>query len=143
MKKTLRIYFLCMHNRCRSQMAEAFAKYYAGEKIISASAGVGESDIHPMTIEVMKEVGIDLSGHHSKSINMNDFISSHIIVKLCEQVNEKCPIVPFGIQNVQWDIPDPTPKNGAQAKIEEFRAVRDVIKEKVLKLLNEKQVLVD
>jgi arsenate reductase len=66
MDKPLRMYFLCVHNRCRSQMAEAFAKHYAGEKVIAGSAGVEESEIHPLTIEVMKEIGIDISDQQSK-----------------------------------------------------------------------------
>ena len=89
----------------------------------------------------MKEVGIDISDHRSKRIDMKAFISSHVVVMLCEQVNEKCPIVPFGIQNVQWDIPDPTPKNGEHGGIEKFRIARDLIKEKVIQLLKEHDVL--
>jgi arsenate reductase len=140
MDKPLRMYFLCVHNRCRSQMAEAFAKLYGGEKVIAGSAGVEESEIHPLTIEVMQEIGIDISDQQSKRIDMKVFISSQIVIKLCEQVNEKCPIVPFGIMNVQWDIPDPTPKQG-EGSVEEFRAARDLIREKVLQLLKEQKVI--
>jgi arsenate reductase len=132
----LRMYFLCVHNRCRSQMAEAFAKQYGGANVIAGSAGVEESDIHPLTVEVMNEIGIDISDHQSKRIDMKAFISSNIVIKLCEQVNEKCPIVPFGIQNMQWDIPDPT-----EGSIEDFRAVRDLVKSKVLQLLKEQRVI--
>jgi arsenate reductase (thioredoxin) len=71
---------------------------------------------------------------------MKVFISSQIVIKLCEQVNEKCPIVPFGILNVQWDIPDPMPKQG-EGSIEEFRVVRDLIKQTVLQLLKEQNVI--
>jgi arsenate reductase (thioredoxin) len=140
MDKPLRMYFLCAHNRCRSQMAEAFANHYAGDKVSASSAGVEESAIHPLTIEVMKEVGIDISDQQSKRIDMKAFISSQIVIKLCEQVNEKCPIVPFGIMNVQWDIPDPTPNLG-EGSIEEFRVIRDLIKKSVLQLLKEKNVV--
>ncbi|WP_186446281.1 arsenate reductase ArsC [Paenibacillus cremeus] len=141
MSKPLRMYFLCVHNRCRSQMAEAFAKHFAGDQIIAGSAGVEEREIHPMTIKVMKEAGIDISDYRSKRIDMKAFISSHMIVKLCEQVNEKCPSVPFGIQSVQWDIPDPTPVNSGHGNIEDFRTARDLIKEKVIQLLKEQNVL--
>jgi arsenate reductase len=140
MEKPVRMYFLCVHNRCRSQIAEAFAKHYAGEKVIADSAGMEESTIHPLTIQVMKEVGIDISDQQSKRIDMKAFISSQIVIKLCEQVNEKCPIVPFGIMNVQWDIPDPTPNQG-EGSIEDFRVVRDLIQEKVLHLLKEQKVV--
>ncbi|WP_308861817.1 arsenate reductase ArsC [Paenibacillus radicis (ex Xue et al. 2023)] len=140
MDKPWRMYFLCVHNRCRSQMAKAFARHFAGNKVIANSAGVEESQIHPLTIEVMKEVGIDISDQQSKRIDMKVFISSQIVIKLCEQVNEKCPIVPFGITNVQWDIPDPTPKQGG-GTIEEFRVTRDLIRENVLQLLKEHKVV--
>ncbi|WP_308633840.1 arsenate reductase ArsC [Paenibacillus silvisoli] len=141
MKKPLRIYFFSIYSRCRTQMAEAFAKHFAGDQIIVDSAGLEESEIHPMAIAVMKEVGIDISSYQPKRINMEYFTSANIVVKLCEKANEKCPVVPFEILNVQWDVPDPTIKNGEHGSIEEFRAVRDEIKEKVLQLLNEQRVI--
>lgn len=130
--KPIRLYFLCIQNRCRSQIAEAFAKYYGGDYVLVESAGLEESEIHPYTVEVMKEVGIDISGNRSKAIDMKFFISSHAVVKLCEQLNEKCPVVPFGIKNIQWNIPDPlTP----EAQLEDVRRAREEIREKVLELL--------
>ncbi|MCH1638909.1 arsenate reductase ArsC [Paenibacillus timonensis] len=131
MKKPVRLYFLCFQNRCRSQIAEAFAKHYGGDQVISQSAGLEASEIHPYTVEVMKEVGIDISTNVSKQIDMKTFMSSNAIVKLCEQLNEKCPIVPFGIMNVQWDIPDPLHGGG----LEDVRRARDEIKQKVIELL--------
>lgn len=130
-KKPIRLYFLCIQNRCRSQIAEAFASYYGGERVIALSAGLEASKIHPYTVEVMKEVGIDISNKVSKRIDMKTFISSTAIIKLCEQLNEKCPIVPFGIMNVQWDIPDPLPEGHLGA----VREARDEIKIKVIDLL--------
>lgn len=130
--KPVRLYFLCIQNRCRSQIAEAFAKYYGGDHVIVESAGLEASEIHPYTIEVMKEVGIDISVNSSKPIDMKFFISSHAVVKLCEQVHERCPVVPFGIRNVQWNIPDPL-TYGVQ--LEDVRKTREEIREKVLELL--------
>ncbi|MGN8768002.1 arsenate reductase ArsC [Paenibacillus barengoltzii] len=132
MNKKVRMYFLCIHNRCRSQIAEAFAKHYGGEYIIAESAGLEPNDIHPLTVEVMKEVGIDISQNTAKKLNMKTFTNSNLIVKLCEQVKEKCPVVPFGIRSVQWDIQDPV-----SGQIEDFRITRDEIKQKVLDLLND------
>ena len=60
-KKPVRIYFLCIQNRCRSQIAEAFAKHYGKDNVIAESAGLEASDIHPLTVVVMKEIGIDIS----------------------------------------------------------------------------------
>ncbi|AZN38375.1 arsenate reductase ArsC [Paenibacillus albus] len=141
MRKPLRIYFLSIYSRCRTQMAEAFAKHFAGDQIIVESAGLEESEIHPLAIEVMREVGIDISSYQPKRIDMRFFTSANIVVKLCEKANERCPVVPFEILNVQWDIPDPTPKADEQGNIDEFRVVRDEIKEKVLQLLNEQRVI--
>ncbi|MEF3312083.1 arsenate reductase ArsC [Paenibacillus sp. GYB004] len=132
--KAARFYFLCGQNRCRSQIAEAFAKYYGGEHIVVESAGLEPSNtLHPFTIEVMQEVGIDLSQNVSKKIDMNFFISANAIVKLCEQVVERCPIVPFHIRNEEWNITDPLAIEGCT--LQDVRAARDEIREKVIGLL--------
>ncbi|WP_410512299.1 arsenate reductase ArsC [Paenibacillus sp. BR2-3] len=132
--KPVRLYFLCIQNRCRSQIAEAYARYYGGEQVIAESAGLETGDIHPYTIEVMKEVGIDISTRISKSIDMQTFMQSNVIVKLCEQLNEKCPVVPFAIKNVQWDIADPLTHEG---RLEDVRSARDEIRLKIIELLRE------
>ncbi|RKN85976.1 arsenate reductase ArsC [Paenibacillus ginsengarvi] len=133
-KKVTQIYFLCGQNRCRSQMAEAFAKHYGGERVVVESAGLEPSNmLHPFTIEVMREVGIDLSQNVCKKIDMKFFISANAIVKLCEQVVERCPIVPFNIMNVEWNITDPLAIDGGT--IQDVRRARDEIQEKVIDLL--------
>ncbi|MDF2910996.1 MAG: hypothetical protein K0Q56_1877 [Sporolactobacillus laevolacticus] len=132
--KAAHIYFLCGQNRCRSQMAEAFAKHYGGEHVVVESAGLEPSDtLHPFTIEVMKEVGIDLSQNVCKKIDMKFFISANAIIKLCEQVVERCPIVPFHIRNEEWNITDPLAIHGGT--IQDVRRARDEIREKVIDLL--------
>ncbi len=134
-KRPVRIYFLCIQNRCRSQIAEAFAKHYGGEAVVVESAGLDATPIHPMTIEVMREVGIDISDRESKQLDMRFFLSSNIVVKLCEQLKERCPVVPFGIQNVEWNIPDPL--QGDETTLQDVRVARDQIHKKVLELLLE------
>lgn len=137
MNKPMRIYFLCIQNRCRSQIAEAYAKHYGGSNIMVQSAGLESNELHPLTIEVMREEGIDLSAQYSKTIDMKTFMGANVVVKLCEQLKERCPVVPFGIQNHQWDIPDPLPTGD----IAEVRKARDAIKQKVLELLSNLNVL--
>ncbi|WP_082615081.1 arsenate reductase ArsC [Paenibacillus sp. Soil787] len=132
-KKPVRIYFLCIQNRCRSQIAEAFAKHYGKDNVIAESAGLEASDIHPLTIAVMKEIGIDISNHASKKIDMKTFLASNVIVKLCESLVERCPVVPFGITNVQWNILDPL--EHSEGNIEALRKTRDEIENKVIDLL--------
>ncbi|WP_414694743.1 metalloregulator ArsR/SmtB family transcription factor [Paenibacillus sp.] len=137
MMKPVRIYFLCMQNRCRSQIAEAYARRYGGANVSVESAGLETDDIHPLTYEVMREEGFDLATHRSKPIDMKTFLHANAVVKLCEQAKERCPAVPFGIQNYQWDIPDPLPSGD----IAEVRKARDAIKAKVLELLRTLNVL--
>lgn len=139
-KRPARLYFLCIQNRCRSQIAAAYAKHYGGEHVIAESAGLETGVIHPYTIEVMKEVGIDISGEISKSIDMKIFMQSNVIVKLCEQLNEKCPVVPFAIKNIQWDVADPLT---AEDQLEEVRATRDQIRLKILELFRDLNIPVN
>jgi len=137
MKKPVRIYFLCVQNRCRSQIAEAFAAKYGGRNVVVHSAGLEAADIHPLTVEAMKEVGIDLSGRASKRLDMRTFLSSDVVVKLCERLKERCPVVPFGIQNVEWNLPDPL----ETGRLEDVRRVRDAIEGRVVELLKQLNVL--
>lgn len=133
MKRELRIYFLCGQNRCRSQIAEAYAKQFASEKVIINSAGLEPSPVHPLTIEVMREENIDISNTEAKKINMKTFLDSTVVVKLCKDIKEKCPVVPFGIRNEQWNLRDPLAQE--QPSIDAVREVRDEIKGKVVELL--------
>jgi arsenate reductase (thioredoxin) len=136
MKQVVRIYFICQHNRCRSQMSEAFAKHLGGNNVEVYSAGLEKSELDPRTIDIMNEVGLDISSHTSKKIDMKLFVRSNIIVKLCEETREKCPIVPFGIQNVQWNLSDPS-----GGDLDSYRRTRDEIKEKVTELLKSRGLL--
>ncbi|WP_372633132.1 arsenate reductase ArsC [Cohnella sp.] len=138
--RTLRLYFLCGQNRCRSQMAEALAKHYGYPGIIVDSAGLDPSPLHPLTVEVMKEIGVDISEQTSKRIDMKVFLAATVIIKLCEDIQEKCPIVPFGIRNEQWNIRDPLAQ--VSPSIQDVRRARDEIKEKVIHLLQQYQAYV-
>ncbi|AIQ35995.1 hypothetical protein CA600_22875 [Paenibacillus sp. VTT E-133280] len=140
MQQPIHLYFLCIQNRCRSQIAEAFARHYGGDHVVAESAGLESGDIHPYTIEVMKEIGIDISNKSSKTIDMKTFMQSKVIIKLCEQVNEKCPIVPFAIKNVQWNVIDPLTHDGLLGDV---RAARDEIQQKVIALLKEMKIPVN
>lgn len=131
--KSNRIYFICIQNRCRSQIAEAWAKHYATDDLVIESAGIEHADIHPHTIQVMEEKGIPMSGHVSKTLDLKKYMSSEYVVKMCEQVAERCPVVPFGVKSLAWDIKDPLPTGN----IEDVRVARDAIEIKVIALLKE------
>jgi arsenate reductase (thioredoxin) len=102
--------------------------------VLVESAGLNPSDeVHPYTIEAMREVGIDLSQHVCKKIDIKVFLSSNAIVKLCKQVVDWCPIAPFNIMNVDWNITDPLGEDGGS--LEDVRSARDEIRKKVIGLL--------
>ena len=124
--------FACIGNSCRSQMAEGFAKHLSEEKISVQSAGTKpEKKITPFAVQVMKEIGIDISHQEPKLITVEMLrVSTHFVSMGCG-VQEACP-VSIGVPNVEdWDIEDPWGKD-----IQFFRKTRDIIKEKVENLLN-------
>ncbi len=125
-----RILFVCVQNRARSQMAEGFAKYYGKGKVEAFSAGSKPADeISMLAVEVMREVGIDISGQKPKGFDAlpnEDF--DYVVTMGCQDI---CPIVP-AMKHIAWEIDDPDGKG-----IDFFRAVRDQIERNVKILLNE------
>ena len=118
------ILFVCIENSNRSQMAQAFAKIYGGEGIMSYSAGSKPSGIvNPKAIAAMKELGYDLSVHESKSLDdLPDVLFDYAITMGC---GDACPLV-RATHREDWNIPDPRNMNEV-----EFREVRDMIRDKV------------
>jgi arsenate reductase (thioredoxin) len=125
LKKT--IGFICVHNSCRSQMAEGWAKKL-GEDIFEAySAGTEEyPEVKPMAVAVMEEVGIDMTSHRPKLL---DEIPSRLDVLITMGCNVQCPYIPCDIRE-DWGISDPSGKG-----IEEFRFARDLIRDKVVEMI--------
>ena len=119
-----RLLFVCVENSNRSQMAEAFARIHGGDKIEAYSAGSRPSGlINPKAIETMREIGYDLSSHESKSLTDIPELEYDFVATM--GCGDECPFV-RAKQREDWDIPDP--KNMPP---EEFRAVRDLIEQKV------------
>lgn len=129
----MRVLFLCTGNTARSQMAEAWLRNYAGDRFEVYSAGLEPSVINPLTIQVMEEAGIDLSGAYSKSLN--EFIGKlhfSYLITVCGKAEEKCPIFPGMGVRLHWPFDDPAAVIGTQdEKLAIFRQVRDEIGEKV------------
>lgn len=140
MKKP-RVLFLCIENRARSQMAEAFLRHYAAEELEVYSAGLDPGPIHPHVYTVMGEVGLDLQGHRSKGLD--EFFNKvyfGILVTLCEKAEEKCPTFPGLGERHYWPVPDPVAAEGSyQEQLEAFRRARDEIKERILQWLEERR----
>ena len=112
-------------------MAEGVLRHYGSDQFEAESAGSEPSNVNPIAIQVMNEIGIDISHHRSKHVK--EFLGKdfHYIITVCDQANESCPIFPGPSQRLHWSFPDP-PHDGevTAAVLDEFRQVRDAIHEK-------------
>ena len=129
MSKTA-VLFLCTGNSCRSQMAEAFLRKHGGDKFEAYSAGLEPKGIHPYTLQVMNEVGIDLSEQRSKDV-MEYMGRKHFgyLITVCAHAEEHCPKTFLGVsERIHWPIEDPAAFEGSEEEtLEEFRRARDEI----------------
>jgi len=131
MKK--RLLFLCTANSCRSQMAEGIVNQYLGKKIKAFSAGITPTYVHPRAIEAMKEIGIDISSHRSKSLTEFEGRQFDWVITLCDGANEQCPLFFGGVKKMHMGFDDPAAAMGSDEEIMVgFRRVRDEIKDKLL-----------
>lgn len=127
-----RILFLCVANSARSQMAEGLARMIFGDRALVQSAGSEPSRVNPYAIEVMKEVGVDLTTHHSKSVDTIDPATVDTVITLCAE--EVCPVFLGGARRLHWPIPDPAsadPSLSRDEMLTRFRTARDAIKAKL------------
>lgn len=130
------LYFLCTGNSCRSQMAEGFARQLAPRDWQIASAGVEQHGLNPLAVKVMAERGIDISQQRSKLID-NDYLQhSDMVVTLCGDARDKCPMTPPTVAKRHWPLPDPAQATGDEdAVLAVFRQVRDEIEARVKRLV--------
>ncbi|HEU4345467.1 MAG TPA: ATP-binding protein [Candidatus Binatia bacterium] len=130
------VLFLCTANSCRSQMAEAFARNLAPEPIAVYSAGTEPRAIHPLAIQVMKEVGVDISAQRSKAIEEIPLAKLDLIVALCEAA-ETCSILNSSAERLHWAIPDPAQVEGDETeRLQAFRQARDEIQNRIRELFS-------
>ncbi len=122
-KKT--VLFLCTHNSCRSQMAEGLLNTLYGDTYQAFSAGIEKTSVNPYAVEVMKEIGIDLSKHYSKSIEEYKDMKFDVVVTVCDHAKETCPFFP-GKQILHKNFRDPSTFEGSiEETLVGFRKVRD------------------
>ncbi len=135
------IYFLCTGNSCRSQMAEGFAKQLFGPDWRIASAGVETHGLNPRAVAVMAEVGVDIRQQYSKLIDADYLQSADIVVTLCGDVRDKCPVTPPSVTRAHWPLLDPAAVSGTDTVVmNTFRNVRDEIKRRVQDLVAEAEI---
>jgi len=134
MKKTVLI--LCTGNSARSQMAEGLLRHDAGDRFEVASAGTHPTRVRPEAIEVMKEIGIDISGHHSKSVDEFAGRDFDLVLTVCDNARETCPIYPGHGNRLHHSFEDPAAVEGSQeTKLAAFRKVRDEIRQYLRSIL--------
>lgn len=128
------VLFLCTNNAVRSQMAEAILKKRAAEHFDAYSAGAEPTEIHPLTIRVMNEIGIDLNGCQSK--HLRQFLGRlavRVAIFVCPRAEEKCPVVwPGALARLEWPFEDPAAHQGSdEERLQKFRDVRDRIDRRI------------
>ena len=137
-----KVLFLCVHNSARSQMAEAFLNQFAGDIFKAESAGLEPGILNPLVVEVMQEIGIDISAQYPKNVNQFLARSFDYVITVCDHANETCPVFSGVVKNREHlGFSDPTKYEGDSAEVlQEFRRVRDEIKEQFSKFYNTKLV---
>lgn len=127
-----RVLILCTGNSARSQMAEGLLRYRAPDRFEVFSAGTKPSQLRPEAIAVMQEIGIDISGHHSKSVD--EFLGQQFdyVVTVCDNANATCPVFPGPGRRLHWPFEDPASVQGSEEERKaEFRKIRDQIGERI------------
>lgn len=124
------VLILCTGNSCRSHLAEAVLRAEAGDLVEVASAGSKPAGfVHPESIAVLAELGIDASGHRSK--HLSEFLARpvHTVITVCGNADQACPVFPGQVRRHHWPFPDPAHATGTPAEVREaFRRVRDDIR---------------
>lgn len=123
------VLFLCVANSARSQMAEGLGRMIFGDRVSVLSAGSEPSQVNPYAIEVMRELGVDLAAHHSKSVQTIDAATVGTVITLCAE--EVCPVFLGEARRFHWPIPDPAsedPSISRQEMLTRFRTARDTIR---------------
>jgi thioredoxin type arsenate reductase len=129
------ILFLCVANSARSQMAEGIARALAPAEVRIWSAGSRPTQVKPEAILVLKEIGIDISGHYSKSVDVIPANEVDTVITLCGE--EECPVFLGKAQRLHWGLPDPAGSGGSEETLSVFRKIRDELSMRITAFLKE------
>lgn len=127
----MKVLFLCTRNACRSQMAEALLRDLSKGAVGSFSAGTDPKGVHPMAVEVMSAIGIDISGQTSKHIDRFRGDTFDYVITVCDSVKEACPTWPAAKEDIYWSFEDPEKLDGTDKAKQVFTAVRDAIAQRI------------
>ncbi len=127
-----RVLFLCTHNSARSQMAEGLLREAAGDRFEVMSAWTEATHVRPLAIRAMEEVGVDISGQESMTLDLYLREPFDYVNKVCDEANEACPFFPGTAERLHWSFPDPSKTRGTKEEpLEVFRRVRDEIGDRI------------
>ena len=127
-----RVLFLCTHNSARSQMAEGLLRALDGERFDAFSAGTEATHVRPLAIRAMSELGIDISGQQSKTLDRFLNQPFDAVITVCDQANEACPVFFGATRRLHWSFPDPSKAEGDEEhQLAVYREVRDAIRERI------------
>ena len=114
-------------------MAEALLRHLAGERFETFSAGTEKTRVHPLAIDAMSELGVDMSAHRSKTLEEYADIIFDYVITVCDRANESCPIFPGGAKRIHWSFDDPSAASGNdEQRLAAFRKIRDEIRERLV-----------
>jgi arsenate reductase len=133
-----KVLFLCTGNSCRSQMAEGLLRHLGGSRFEAVSAGTRPVGLNPGAVAVMDELGIDISGHTSKHVDSLAGEDFRHVITVCDNARETCPVFPAAVNTLHWSFDDPAGASGTQEeRMAVFRRVRDEIRERIAKFLDD------
>jgi arsenate reductase (thioredoxin) len=132
MKQQTRVLILCTGNSARSQMAEGLLRNDGGDAFVVESAGIDPSFVRPEAIEVMREIGIDISNHRSKSVDEFTALPFDCVITVCDNAKQNCPLLPGTSRQIHWSVQDSAAVAGdLKARLDAFREVRDELRERL------------
>lgn len=138
MNVQIKVMFVCTGNSARSQMAEGFARHFGRGRIEAYSAGMEPSRLNPYAVAVMQEKGINISHQRSKDFDEDLARTMDVVVTVCRNADERCPILPPEVKKLHWPLEDPAAARGTDAEVlAKFRESRDQIEARVLELMRD------
>ena len=127
-----RVLFLCTHNSARSQMAEGLLRHLAGDRFEAFSAGTEQTRVRPLAIRAMNDLGVDISGQESKTLDRYLDQEFDAVITVCDQANESCPVFANAKSRLHWSFPDPSRATGTEEEqLAVYREVRDAIQQRI------------
>ena len=127
-----RVLFLCTHNSARSQMAEGLLRALAGDRFEAMSAGTEATHVRPLAIRAMRELGVDISGQESKTLDRYLREPFDYVITVCDDASEACPFFPGAANRLHWSFEDPSRAKGSEEeRLAVFRSVRDRIRQRI------------